>query len=121
MHKQSTLFWNQMRGEEFAKEIEDRRMYQINNLGGFYKVFPVEDIDQSYSGGLFRNSIAKKAKSYYSKFERNGNMAYTQQGAQGILQSVIKQKKEIITEKQKKLDSSVVNGQNVSNGALQSI
>ena len=47
-------------------------------LGGFYKVFPVEDIDQSYSGGLFRNSIAKKAKSYYSKFERNGNMAYTQ-------------------------------------------
>ena len=67
-----------MRGEEFAKEIEDRRMYQINNLGGFYKVFPVEDIDQSYSGGLFRNSIAKKAKIYYSKFERNGNMAYTQ-------------------------------------------
>ena len=81
MHKQSTLFWNQMRGEEFAKEIEERRMYQINNLGGFYKVFPVEDSDQSFSGGLFRNSIAKKAKSYYSKFERNGNMAYTQTGA----------------------------------------
>lgn len=34
-----------MRGEEFAKEIEDRRMYQISNLGGFYKVFPVEDAD----------------------------------------------------------------------------
>ena len=45
-------------------------------------------------------------------------MAYTQQGAQGILQSVIKQKKEIINEKQKKLDSSAGNGQNVSNGAL---
>ena len=56
-------------------------MYQISNLGGFYKVFPVEDADQTFSGGLFRNSIAKKAKSYYSKFERNGNMAYTQQGA----------------------------------------
>ena len=51
-----------------------------NYRGGFYKVFPVEDADQSNSGGLFRNSIAKKAKSYYSKFERNGNMAYTQQG-----------------------------------------
>jgi hypothetical protein len=25
MHKQSTLFWNQMRGEEFAKEIDERR------------------------------------------------------------------------------------------------
>jgi len=27
MHKQSTLFWNQMRGEEFAREIEDRRLH----------------------------------------------------------------------------------------------
>jgi hypothetical protein len=27
MHKQSTLFWNQMRTEEFAKEMEERRQY----------------------------------------------------------------------------------------------
>ena len=70
MHKQSTLFWNQMRTEEFAKEMEERRQYQINNIGGFYKVFPIED--------LFKNSISKKAKSYYSKFERNGNVAVAQ-------------------------------------------
>ena len=69
MHKQSTLFWNQMRGEEFAREIDERRMHQLSNLGGFYKVFPVEDQDVSLSGGLFRNSISKKARSYYSKFE----------------------------------------------------
>ena len=45
-------------------------------------------------------------------------MAYTQQGAQGILQSVIKQKKEIVIEKQKKLDPAAANGQNVNNGSL---
>lgn len=27
MHKQSTLFWNQMRGEEFGREIEERRVH----------------------------------------------------------------------------------------------
>ena len=27
MHKQSTLFWNQMRGEEFAREIDERRVH----------------------------------------------------------------------------------------------
>lgn len=94
MHKQSTLFWNQMRGEEFAREIEERRVHQINNLGGFYKVFPVEDADQSFSGGLFRNSISKKAKSYYAKFEKNGNMQVAGQTGQGILQNLIKQKKQ---------------------------
>jgi hypothetical protein len=78
MHKQSTLFWNQMRTEEFAKEMEERRQYQINNIGGFYKVFPIEDKGENLSGGLFKNSISKKAKSYYSKFERNGNVAVAQ-------------------------------------------
>ena len=93
MHKQSTLFWNQMRGEEFAREIDERRVHQLNNLGGFYKVFPVEDQDQSLSGGLFRNSISKKAKSYYAKFEKNGNMSVAGQTGHGLLQNIIKQKK----------------------------
>ena len=93
MHKQSTLFWNQMRSEEFAKEIEERRQYQINNLGNFYKVFPVEDGDVSLSGGLFRNSISKKARSYYSKFEKNGNMTYINQNSSGLMQNLIKMKK----------------------------
>lgn len=85
MHKQSTLFWNQMRGEEFAKEIDERRIHQLNNLGGFYKVFPVEDQDQSLSNGLFRNSISKKAKSYYAKFEKNGNMSVASHTGHGLL------------------------------------
>jgi hypothetical protein len=89
MHKQSTLFWNQMRTEEFEKEMEERRLYQINNIGGFYKVFPIEDKSESLSGGLFKNSISKKAKSYYSKFERNGNVIV----AQNILNNVMKQRK----------------------------
>jgi len=38
-------------------------------------VFPIEDKGENLSGGLFKNSISKKAKSYYSKFERNGNVA----------------------------------------------
>ena len=67
-----------MRTEEFAKEMEERRQYQINNIGGFYKVFPIEDRGESLSGGLFKNSISKKAKSYYSKFERNGNITGAQ-------------------------------------------
>ena len=85
MHKQSTLFWNQMRGEEFAREIDERRMHQLSNLGGFYKVFPVEDQDVSLSGGLFRNSISKKARSYYSKFEKNGNMSVASHSGHGVL------------------------------------
>ena len=94
MHKQSTLFWNQMRGEEFAREIDERRVHQLNNLGGFYKVFPVEDQDQSLSNGLFRNSISKKAKSYYAKFEKNGNMSVATHSGHGVLQNIIKQKKQ---------------------------
>lgn len=82
-----------MRGEEFAREIDERRVHQLNNLGGFYKVFPVEDQDQSFSGGLFRNSISKKAKSYYSKFEKNGNMSVAGHTGHGLLQNIIKQKK----------------------------
>lgn len=79
MHKQSTLFWNQMRSEEFAKELEERRRYQISNIGGFYKVFPIEDKGESLSGGLFKNSISKKAKSYYQKFEIRNGQSVTQQ------------------------------------------
>lgn len=77
-----------MRTEEFEKELEERRQYQIDNIGGFYKVFPIEDKAESLSGGLFKNSISKKAKSYYSKFERNGNVLI----AQNILNNVVKQR-----------------------------
>lgn len=43
LHKQSTIYWNQMRSEEFALENENLRQHQVNNLGGFYKIFPIED------------------------------------------------------------------------------
>ena len=46
------------------------------------------------SGGLFRNSISKKAKSYYAKFEKNGNMSVAGQTGHGLLQNIIKQKKQ---------------------------
>lgn len=56
-------------------------------------MFPVEDTDVSLSGGLFRNSISRKAKSYYSKFEKNGNMTYTNQSTSGLVSNLIKMKK----------------------------
>ena len=79
-----------MRGEEFSREIDERRLHQLNNLGGFYKVFPVEDQDSRYSGGLFKNSIAKKAKNYYAKFERNGTMAVSSTTGYGVLYNIMK-------------------------------
>ena len=52
------------------------------------------------SGGLFKNSISKKAKSYYSKFERNGNVSIAP-NMPGIIQSVVKSRKTIREEQQK--------------------
>jgi len=46
----------------------------------------------SLSGGLFRNSISKKAKSYYSKFEKNGNVQVAGSAGHGILQNIMKAK-----------------------------
>ena len=88
-----------MRGEEFAREIEERQIHQLNNLGGFYKVFPVEDQDVAFSGGLFRNSISKKAKSYYAKFEKNGNMTVAGTTGHGLVQSMIKQKRTVVPQR----------------------
>ena len=67
------MFWNQIRSEEFEQQAEVLRQHQLNNLGNFYKIFPVEDTSVERTGGLFNKRTVKTAKAYYSKFDHQAN------------------------------------------------
>lgn len=50
------------------QECLERREFQLENLGGFWKVFPIETLGEKFK--YFFGQLSERARDYYVRFDR---------------------------------------------------